>query len=124
MSKVIQFRNFDFPSRHLGLCWRLHSCHQYATAAKAKVLDADSVDWKGNEVQMFPLSTLGTYYFQKSLPRLPVPTLQLTTQRYLDSIQCILTPEEFKHTKALCKEFEEGDGPGKQLFVFQCSNYI
>jgi carnitine O-palmitoyltransferase 2 len=38
-------------------------------------------------------------FFQNSLPRLPIPDLEKTCQRYLDAQRPILTDEEFHTTE-------------------------
>jgi carnitine O-acetyltransferase len=53
--------------------------------------------------------------FQESLPRLPVPTLQETAERYLKSVQPITTPQEFERTKAAMSEFVKPGGVGETL---------
>jgi hypothetical protein len=85
--------------------------YNYATEAARRTLAPDPVDTKADEAyQTLPKSSLPTYYFQKSLPRLPVPKLELTAQRYLDSAKCILTPEEFTNTENIVKEFQGATG--------------
>lgn len=74
-------------------------------------------------------SNMNTYYFQKSLPRLPIPKLNKTIERYLDAQRPILTPEEFKQTEENCKKFlSRGTLPvikfkltyiNKSLLIFQ-----
>ncbi|KAJ8515364.1 hypothetical protein ONZ45_g7198 [Pleurotus djamor] len=43
--------------------------------------------------------------FQASLPNLPVPPLQSTFSKYLDTVKPHLTPSEFQQTTSLVKEF-------------------
>ncbi|ESP01146.1 hypothetical protein LOTGIDRAFT_225472 [Lottia gigantea] len=54
-----------------------------------------------------------TYHFQKSLPRLPVPTLENTCKRYLASQRPLLNDEDFSKTEKIVQEF--GNGAGKTL---------
>ncbi|KAI5779327.1 carnitine O-acetyltransferase-like protein [Geopyxis carbonaria] len=53
--------------------------------------------------------------FQESLPRLPVPTLEETSKRYLRSVHPIVTPKEFEETKAKLDEFMKPNGVGEAL---------
>lgn len=46
-----------------------------------------------------------TYYFQKSLPRLPIPKVEKTLERYLAAQRPILNDEEYKVTEDACKKF-------------------
>lgn len=55
-------------------------------------------------------SILPSYYFQDSLPSLPVPTLDITLQRYLRSLTPLVTPEALARTTAIVKDFQTGDG--------------
>lgn len=43
--------------------------------------------------------------FERSLPRLPVPTLSSTTAKYLESVQPHLTKDEYARTEKLVLEF-------------------
>lgn len=44
--------------------------------------------------------------FQSNLPKLPVPTLNGTLQKYLKSVRPVVSEEEYKKTEAAVKEFE------------------
>lgn len=49
-------------------------------------------------------------HFQRSLPRLPVPELKLTCQRYLRAQQPLLSKKDFSKTKENVEKFELTDG--------------
>jgi carnitine O-acetyltransferase len=53
--------------------------------------------------------------FEDSLPRLPVPTLQETTQRYLKSLHPLLSKAEFDHSQRAVAEFVKPGGQGEEL---------
>lgn len=53
--------------------------------------------------------------FQDSLPRLPVPTLQETAERYLKSVHPLLSASEFENTKSAVSEFIRPGGQGEVL---------
>jgi carnitine O-acetyltransferase len=53
--------------------------------------------------------------FQDSLPKLPIPTLKETAQRYLKSVHPVVTLQEYEKTKAAVEEFIRPDGPGEAL---------
>lgn len=53
--------------------------------------------------------------FQESLPRLPVPTLQETADRYVKSVHPLLSTEEFESTKSAVSEFIKPGGIGEEL---------
>ncbi|XP_043576562.1 carnitine O-acetyltransferase isoform X2 [Chiloscyllium plagiosum] len=52
---------------------------------------------------------------QKSLPRLPVPPLQQTLERYLLALEPIVSQEELENTKQIVKEFGQKSGVGERL---------
>ena len=56
------------------------------------------------------VSLLPTDHFQKSLPRLPIPKLEKTCERYLTSQRVILSDEEYATTEKLVKAFGSGEG--------------
>jgi carnitine O-acetyltransferase len=53
--------------------------------------------------------------FEDSLPKLPVPTLQETAQRYLKSLHPLLTKAEFEASQKAVEEFLAPGGAGEQL---------
>lgn len=53
--------------------------------------------------------------FQESLPRLVVPTLQETTDRYVKSVRPLLSASEFESTKSAVTEFLKPGGVGEAL---------
>lgn len=44
-------------------------------------------------------SFIPTMHYQASLPRLPVPALDGTLDRYLYNVEAVITPDELAHTK-------------------------
>ena len=55
------------------------------------------------------------YKHQSQMPRLPVPTLQETAQRYLQSVKPLLTDAEFSSTQKAVAEFVAPGGSGEVL---------
>lgn len=53
--------------------------------------------------------------FQDSLPKLPVPGLKETAERYLKSVHPLLSPSEFENTKNAVAEFVKPGGQGEAL---------
>lgn len=80
----------------INLCKLLNSLH-FSTSI--------GPDWEYLQQSIVP-----TDCFQKSLPRLPIPKLGETCERYLDSQQVILTPDEFEQTRVATVKFLEEDG--------------
>ena len=53
--------------------------------------------------------------YQSSLPRLPVPPLQQSLQKYLKAVRPFLNDEEFKKTSRAVEEFGMKNGIGEKL---------
>ncbi|CAO3680871.1 unnamed protein product [Rhizopus microsporus] len=53
--------------------------------------------------------------YQKNLPKLPVPALSATLQKYLQSVRPLLSNAEFQRTEQAVKEFEAPGGLGQEL---------
>lgn len=52
-----------------------------------------------------------TFANQDSLPKLPVPELEKTCNRYLESLSALQSPREQEETKAAVQDFLRTDGP-------------
>jgi carnitine O-acetyltransferase len=69
-----------------------------------------------------------TYAFQDKLPQLPIPELEDTVQRYLDSLRPLQSEREHEESKVAAREFLKYDGPKLQDKLKQYaegkSNYI
>ena len=59
------------------------------------------------KVYIKTLDAPSTFEKDESLPRLPVPTLAETLDKYLVSLQPFLTQQELEHTSRLCRNFRE-----------------
>ncbi|KAL8878907.1 MAG: hypothetical protein Q9198_003377, partial [Flavoplaca austrocitrina] len=53
--------------------------------------------------------------FEDSLPRLPVPTLEETSRRYLKSVYPLLNQAEFENTRKAVEDFVRPNGIGQEL---------
>ena len=53
--------------------------------------------------------------YQSSLPRLPVPPLQQSLQKYLKAVRPLVSNEEFEKTSKKVEEFGKENGIGEQL---------
>ncbi|KAG9035876.1 Carnitine O-acetyltransferase mitochondrial [Tulasnella sp. JGI-2019a] len=47
--------------------------------------------------------------YERSLPRLPVPTLHSTAAKYLETVEPLVTPQEFEETKKAVQSFVTSD---------------
>ncbi|KAF7245500.1 Carnitine O-palmitoyltransferase 1, liver isoform [Varanus komodoensis] len=68
------------------------------------------------------------YSFQTSLPRLPVPAVKDTVNRYLESVRPLMNDEEFTRMEALGKDFSVNLGPKLQWYLkvksWWATNYV
>mmetsp|Transcript_11155 Transcript_11155/g.21350 ORF Transcript_11155/g.21350 Transcript_11155/m.21350 type:complete len:779 (+) Transcript_11155:313-2649(+) len=55
-----------------------------------------------------------TYAHQEELPRLPIPTLEETLDKFPVFLEAIQTPKEHEETKRVTHEFKKGAGPKLQ----------
>ncbi|KAG0171267.1 Carnitine O-acetyltransferase mitochondrial [Apophysomyces sp. BC1034] len=53
--------------------------------------------------------------YQSNLPKLPVPALHTTLQKYLKTVRPLLSDEDYKRTEQAAKEFEAPGGLGEKL---------
>jgi carnitine O-acetyltransferase len=60
-------------------------------------------------------ATLKTFDLDKTLPSLPVPKLEDTIARYLESVEPLVDPETFKSVSASANELLEPGGTGRVL---------
>jgi carnitine O-palmitoyltransferase 2 len=74
-------------------------------------ISSDSIR-KHDDDNYFKRSILPTDHFQYSLPRLPIPKLELTCERYLSALKPILNDDEkaFDQTRQIVDDFRSGDG--------------
>ncbi|XP_058165038.1 carnitine O-palmitoyltransferase 1, muscle isoform [Dasypus novemcinctus] len=68
------------------------------------------------------------YSFQTSLPKLPVPSVSATVQRYLESVRPLLDDEEYYRMETLAKEFQDKTAPRLQKYLvlksWWAANYV
>ncbi|NXI63064.1 OCTC octanoyltransferase, partial [Anseranas semipalmata] len=62
------------------------------------------------EKQVLESSEERTFQYQNSLPSLPVPPLDESLSKYLDSVKPFLNEEEYRRTEDIVKKFENGIG--------------
>ncbi|KAL7307502.1 hypothetical protein TKK_0000680 [Trichogramma kaykai] len=68
------------------------------------------------------------YSFQGSLPRLPLPSVEDTAQRYLRSVRPLLDDDGYRRMEQLAREFQQGIGVKLQRYLilksWWSSNYV
>ncbi|XP_077196698.1 carnitine O-palmitoyltransferase 1, muscle isoform isoform X2 [Paroedura picta] len=68
------------------------------------------------------------YSLQTSLPKLPVPKVEETIRRYLESVQHLMDPERYQQMEALAREFQKKEAPRLQKYLvlksWWATNYV
>ncbi|MGH0148718.1 UNVERIFIED_CONTAM: hypothetical protein FKN15_013962 [Acipenser sinensis] len=79
-------------------------------------------------VKMFSGRRPLLYSFQASLPRLPVPGVDDTIKRYLESVRPLLDDEQFNRMESLANEFKNDPAPKLQKYLilksWWATNYV
>ncbi|XP_077451606.1 carnitine O-palmitoyltransferase 1, muscle isoform isoform X2 [Stigmatopora argus] len=79
-------------------------------------------------VKMFSGRRPLLYSFQASLPRLPVPTVEDTIRRYLESVRPVLSDERYKQMEMLANDFKESKAAQLQRYLilksWLANNYV
>lgn len=75
-----------------------------------KLLKNDIISKEYAEYQFMQRSKIPTMHFQKSLPRLPIPKVELTCERYLAAQRPLLTDEGFRKTQSNVNHFQHTSG--------------
>ncbi|XP_038242777.2 carnitine O-palmitoyltransferase 1, muscle isoform [Dermochelys coriacea] len=57
------------------------------------------------------------YSFQTSLPKLPVPSVEATIHRYLESVRPLLEDEKYREMEVLAQAFQQHTAPRLQKFL-------
>lgn len=70
-----------------------------------------------NDYQFLQRTSIPMLHFQPSLPRLPIPKLENTCDRYLASLKPLLSPEDYDKSSAIVKSFQETVGPELQSLL-------
>lgn len=88
-----------------------------------KTIVSDSGEVKIDNTQTVTGPTGITFANQESLPKLPIPDLEATCSRYLESLAPLQTAREHEDTKAAVQDFLKFDGPELQqkLKDYACS---
>ena len=65
----------------------------------------------GSEERYIQYSRVPTDHFQPGLPRLPIPMLEQTLDRYLAALRPVCSDEEYQQSQGAVEEFKK-DGQG------------
>ncbi|XP_063531273.1 carnitine O-palmitoyltransferase 2, mitochondrial [Cydia strobilella] len=90
---------------HKNLC--LKSIAQRSYASKSKTI-------RDVNYHYLQRSKVPTMHFQKSLPRLPIPELNKSTERYLKALRPLLTDDQFSAATSRTNNFINNEGKALQ----------
>ncbi|KAI1336288.1 acyltransferase ChoActase/COT/CPT [Xylariaceae sp. FL0016] len=88
----------------------LRTAARQGTLSKVQSADDDNIKGYAEDKSKGPMLR-----FQESLPRLPVPTLEETSARYIKSLHPLLSPVEYAASKKAVEEFVKPGGVGQKL---------
>lgn len=83
-----------------------------------EILKTDSKD---ADVSVHNMSTFDN---QNNLPRLPIPKLASTLERFMQVVTPLLTPCQVEKTKSILQSFQEKDGPKLQTLLEAYENNV
>lgn len=100
----------------------------YESRAKGRKISLQTRLWAGAVKVLSTWNTPLLYSFQGSLPRLPLPAVKDTMQRYLRSVRPLLDDENYNRMTELANEFESGIGNKLQRYLmlksWWATNYV
>ena len=86
----------------------------YASGNWAALRETINAPSKDTVKDLLTPSVVPTRHFQRSLPKLPLPSLQDTLQRYLAAVQPLCSPSQHEATVKVVRAFKEQEGPRLQ----------
>lgn len=91
--------------------------HQYPAHTMYKLLKKGFVSGEYAKYQFWQTSKIPTMHFQPSLPRLPIPKLELTCERYLAAQRPLLIDEAYRKTESNVNQFKNTNGTQLQKML-------
>lgn len=86
----------------------------YASGNWAALRETINAPSKDTVKDLLTPSVVPTRHFQRSLPKLPLPSLNDTLQRYLAAVQPLCSPSQHEATVKVVRAFKEQEGPRLQ----------
>lgn len=80
--------------------------HQHNPQVLYRLLNNKVAEEEYGQLQFIQRSKIPTMHFQKSLPRLPIPKLELTCERYLAAQRPLLIDEAYQKTEFNVNQFK------------------
>ncbi|XP_014093291.2 carnitine O-palmitoyltransferase 1, liver isoform isoform X2 [Bactrocera oleae] len=125
---LIIWLSICFTMRYTLKLLLMYKGWMYESRAPGSKVSLKTKVWAGVVKVLSSWNTPGLYSFQGSLPRLPVPALHDTMQRYLRSVRPLLDDENYSRMEGLAKEFESTIGKKLQWYLtlksWWATNYV
>lgn len=77
------------------------------------------LSYNSDAYQYLQKSPTPMLHFQPSLPRLPIPKLEKTCERYLASLKPLLNDSDFARTSIIVDQFRQGEAPQLQKLLLE-----
>ncbi|KAL9924930.1 carnitine O-palmitoyltransferase 2, mitochondrial [Glossina fuscipes] len=82
----------------------------YPNVVKLRCLATQRSGYSDN-YQYMQCSKVPTMHFQKSLPRLPIPEVEKSCERFLKATQPLLSPAQYADTEKIVQSFKQQEAP-------------
>lgn len=100
----------------------------YESREKGRKISTQTKLWAACTKVLSSWNKPGLYSFQGSLPRLPLPSVHETMDRYLKSVRPLLDDENYKRMEGLVNDFESTIGSKLQRYLvlksWWSTNYV
>lgn len=128
LASLIVWLTICFTMRYTLKLLLIYKGWMYESRAPGSKISMKTMLWTGVVKVLSSWNTPGLYSFQGSLPRLPLPSVHDTMQRYLRSVRPLLDDENYNRMENLAKEFESTIGKKLQRYLtlksWWSTNYV
>uniref|UniRef100_A0A1I8NSM7 carnitine O-palmitoyltransferase n=1 Tax=Stomoxys calcitrans TaxID=35570 RepID=A0A1I8NSM7_STOCA len=128
LASLVIWLSICFTMRYTLKLLLMYKGWMYESRAPGSKTSLRTKLWAGAVKVFSSWNKPGLYSFQGSLPRLTLPSVTATTQRYLRSVRPLLDDEKYKRMEGLAHEFETTIGKKLQWYLILKSwwstNYV
>ncbi|XP_055916063.1 carnitine O-palmitoyltransferase 1, muscle isoform isoform X2 [Eupeodes corollae] len=128
LASLVVWLTICFTMRYTLKLLLIYKGWMYESRAPGSKISLKTMLWTGVVKVLSSWNTPGLYSFQGSLPRLPLPSVHDTMQRYLRSVRPLLDDDNYNRMEKLANEFESTIGKKLQRYLvlksWWSSNYV
>lgn len=128
LAGLIVWLSICFSMRYTLKVLLMYKGWMYESRAPGSRISLATKAWSVAVKILSSWNTPGLYSFQGSLPRLPVPSVHNTMERYLRSVRPLLNDEDYTRMEKLANEFENTIGKKLQRYLqlksWWSTNYV